>query len=181
IDLFFQSPTSSIIHFQLSFFLMHSNQLLSLLFIKNILFPMMNCPATDQFPISFSFQKFSNALYILACPTIYDLFHLCVLFKVLIAHSILLKLLYFTFTMIFFFPSTNKKFLPLFFLTFLLPLILLTIKFCLTLNFGIDGPAHSLLASVAGMHSALWTFMHVQTCLVEFELKLDLSPLELKI
>src|SRR5207244_901253 len=35
--------------------------------------------------------------------------------------------------------------------------------------------------TVAGMHSALWTFMHVQTCLVEFELKLDLSPLELKI
>src|SRR5437870_956201 len=98
---------------------------------KNILFLTMNCPATDQFPISISFQKFSNASYILACPTIYNLFHLCVLFKVLIAHSILLKLLYFAFTMIFFSPSTNNKFLPSFFLTFLLPLILSTIKFCL--------------------------------------------------
>src|SRR5207245_4792464 len=36
-------------------------------------------------------------------------FHLCVLFKVLIANSILLKLLYFVFTIIFFFPSTNKN------------------------------------------------------------------------
>ena len=110
--LFFQSPTSSIFHFQMVFSLMHLNQLLSLLFIKNILFLMMNCPATDLFPISISFQKFSNASYILACPTIYNLFHLCVLFKVLIAHSILLKLLYFAFTMIFFFPSTKKSFCP---------------------------------------------------------------------
>src|SRR5207244_8795350 len=112
--------------------LTYLNQLLSLLFIKNILFLMMKCPATDQFPISISFQKFSNASYILACLTTYNLFHLCVLFKVLIANSILLKLLYFAFTMIFSFPSINKKFLPSFFSTFLLPLTLSTIKFCLT-------------------------------------------------
>src|SRR5207245_7478079 len=75
--LFFQSPTSSIFHFQMAFSLMHLNQLLSLLFTKNILFLMMNCPATDQFPISISFQKFSNASYILACPTIYNFPSLC--------------------------------------------------------------------------------------------------------
>src|SRR5207245_1264802 len=98
--LFFQSPTSSIFHFQMAFSLMHLNQLLSLLFTKNILFLMMNCLATDQFPISISFQKFSNASHILACLTIYNLFHLCVPFKVLIANSILLKLLYFAFTII---------------------------------------------------------------------------------
>src|SRR2546426_5121533 len=103
----------------MAFFLTHLNQLLSLLSIKNILFLMMNCPAIDQFPISISFQKFSSASSILACPTIFNLFHHCVLFKVLIANSILLKLLYFVFTTIFFFPSTNKKFLPSFFLTFL--------------------------------------------------------------
>src|SRR3989454_6148612 len=116
----------------MAFFQMHLNQPLLLLSIKNILYLTMNCPATDQFPISISLKKFSNALYMLACPTIYKLFHLCVLFKVLIANSILLKLLYFVFTMIFFFPSTNKKFLHSFFSAFLLPLTLSTIKLCLT-------------------------------------------------
>src|SRR2546426_7844643 len=68
--LFFQSPTSSIFHFQMAFSLTHLNQLLSLLTMKNILFFMMNCPAIDKFPITISFQKFSSASFILVCLTI---------------------------------------------------------------------------------------------------------------
>src|SRR5207245_2801619 len=147
--LFFQSPTSSIFHFQMAFSLMHLNQLLSLLFTKNILFLMMNCPATDQFVISISFQKFSNASYILACPTIYNFsialcsfqnayrkFHFTETALLRIYNNLLLSI------------NQQKVFgLVLFDLSASFDTIDQQIlRDRLTLKFGIDGSAHSLLA-----------------------------------
>src|SRR5580698_6891639 len=110
------------------FFHLNSNLLLFALFLKNILYPRTTFLVIDLFPTLTSFQNYLNALFILACPRIFILFHLLSLSNLPTALFTQLKLHCFEYKMTFSLPATNKKSLHLFCLTFLQPLIPSTTK-----------------------------------------------------
>ena len=121
------SQTLSISLFLKEFFHRHSNKLLSSLFSKNPLYPLMISTTFVQFQTSTSFPKFSKKLlppaFNLTC-----LLTLCLLlFNLLIGSFILLKLLFLKFTLTSSLRWIVVKSLHSFFSTYLLPLILLII------------------------------------------------------
>ena len=105
------------------FFHHHSNKLLSSLFSKNHLYPLMISTTFVQFQTSTSSPKFSKKLLPLAFNLTCLLTH-CLLFNLLIGSFILLKLLFLKFTMTSSLRWIVVRSLHSFFSTYLLPLIL---------------------------------------------------------
>jgi len=110
-------------------FLSLSNQLLSFLSLKNTTSPPMIFLATVLFLTLFSFLKSLNASFTLELILISYLFLQFAVFNLPTASSTPLKPLYFAFKMTFSSLLINRKSLPLFSLTSLLHLTLLTITY----------------------------------------------------
>ena len=131
------SPILSISLFLKEFFHRHSNKLLSSLFSKNHLYPLMISTTFVQFPTSTSYPKFLKKLL----PPAFNLTCLltpCLLLSNLLTGSfILLKLLFLKFTMTSSLRWIVVRSLHSFFLTYPLPLILLIIpSFLLVFKIG---------------------------------------------
>ena len=106
------------------FFHHHSNKLLSSLFSKTHLYPLMISTTFVQFQTSSSFPKFSRKLLLLAFNLTCLLTHCLLLFSLLNGSFILLKLLFLKFTMTSSLRWIVLRSLHSFFSTYLLPLIL---------------------------------------------------------
>ena len=150
------SQILSISLFLKEFFHRHSNKLLSSLFSKNHLYPLMISTTFVQFPTSTSFPKFSKKLlppaFNLTC-----LLTLCLLlFNLLTGSFILLKLLFSKFTMTSSLRWIVVRSLHSFFLTYLLLSILLIIpSFSLVFKIGSVLMVFLLIGSHPISHLAL--------------------------
>ena len=106
------------------FFHRHSNKLLSSLFSKNHLYPLMISTTFVQFQTSSSFPKFSKKSLLPAFNLTCLLTHCLLLFSLLTGSFILLKLLFLKSTMTSSLRWIVVRSLHSFFSTYLLPLIL---------------------------------------------------------
>ena len=118
------SQILSISLFLKEFFHRHSNKLLSSLFSKNHLYPLMISTTFVQFQTSSSFPKSSKKLLLLALNLTCLLTHCLFLFSLLTGSFILLKLLFLKSTMTSSLRWIVVRSLHSFFSTYLLPLIL---------------------------------------------------------
>ena len=118
------SQILSISLFLKEFFHRHSNKLLSSLFSKNHLYPLMISTTFVQFRTSTSFPKFSKKLLPPAFNLTCILTHCLLLFSLLTGSFILLKLLFLKFTMTSSLRWIMVRSLRSFFSTYLLPSIL---------------------------------------------------------
>ena len=118
------SQILSISLFLKEFFHRHSNKLLSSLFSKNHLYPLMISTTFVQFQTSSSFPKFSKKSLLPAFNLTCLLTHCLLLFSLLTGSFILLKLLFLKSTMTSSLRWIVVRSLHSFFSTYLLPLIL---------------------------------------------------------
>ena len=118
------SPILSISLFLKEFFFRHSNKLLSSLFSKNHLYPLMISTTFVQFQTSTSSSKFLKKLLPLTFNLTCRLTHCLLLFNLLTGSFILLKLLFLKFTMTTSLRWIVVRSLHSFFSTYLLLLIL---------------------------------------------------------
>ena len=122
------SQILSISLFLKEFFHRHSNKLLSSLFSKNHLYPLMISTTFVQFQTSSSFPKFSKKSLLPAFNLTCLLTHCLLLFSLLTGSFILLKLLFLKSTMTSSLRWIVVRSLHSFFSTYLLPLILSIIR-----------------------------------------------------
>ena len=138
------------------FFHRHSNKLLSSLFSKNHLYPLMISTTFVQFQTSFSFPKFSRKLLLPAFNLTCLLTHCLLFFSLLTGSFILLKLLFLKSTMTSSLRWIVVRSLHSFFSTYLLPLILSIIpSFLLVFKIGSVLMVCLLIGSHLISHSAL--------------------------
>ena len=146
----------SISLFLKEFFHRHLNKLLSSLFSKNHLYPLMISTTFVKFQTSTLFPKFSKKLL----PPVFNLTclpTLCLLlFNLLTGSFILLKLLFLKFTMTSSLRWIVVRSLHSFFLTYLLPLIpLIILSFSLVFKIGLVLMVFPLIGSHHISHLAL--------------------------
>ena len=131
------SQMLSISLFLKEFFHRHSNKLLSSLFSKNYLYPLMIETTFVQIQTSSAFPKFSKKLLLPAFNLTCLLTHCLLLFSLLTGSFILLKLLFLKFIMTSSLRWIVVRSLHSFFSTYLLPLILFIIpSFLLVFKIG---------------------------------------------
>ena len=134
----------------------HSNKLLSSLFSKNHLYPLMISTTFVQFQTSSSFPKFSRKLLLPAFNLTCLLTHCLLLFSLLTGSFIILKLLFLKFTMTSSLRWIVVRLLHSFFSTYLPPLILSIIpSFLLVFKIGSVLMVCLLIGSHLISHSAL--------------------------
>ena len=137
----------------------HSNKLLSSLFSKNHLYPLMISTTSVQFQTSSSFPKFSKKSLLPALNLTCLLTHCLLLFSLLTGSFILLKLLFLKSTMTSSLRWIVVRSLHSFFSTYLLPLILSIIpSFLLVFKIGSVLMVCLLIGSHLISHFALRLF-----------------------